>query len=148
MKPSNAQIFESLCHHVRETALLSSSNALLGWDERTGLPEAATEYRAEQMTLLAGMIHRRKTDPQVTRLLDELSESSLASDKHSDAGTIIHKLKWQHDRQLKLPTSLVEELTHIAVRGQHFWQRARAQRDYTIFQPLLEEIIRLKQQEM
>lgn len=144
---ADQEAFDQLCRFTRETALLTSTLSLLGWDERTGLPEAATEYRAEQMTLLAGMIHRRKTDPQVTRLLDELSESPLASDKHSDAGTIIHKLKWQHDRQLKLPTSLVEELTHIAVRGQHFWQRARAQRDYTIFQPLLEEIIRLKQQE-
>lgn len=147
MSHTDQEAFDNLCQFTRETALLTSTLSLLGWDERTGLPEAATEYRAEQMTLLAGMIHRRKTDPQVTRLLDQLSESPLVSDNHADTSTVIQKLKWQHDRQLKLPISLVEELTHTAVRGQHVWQAARAQRDYTIFQPVLAEIIHLKQQE-
>ena len=41
--------FEQLCGHTRETSLLASIEALLGWDERTQLPPAAGEYRAEQM---------------------------------------------------------------------------------------------------
>ena len=56
-------IFDKLCAHVRETALLNSIESLLGWDERTKMPPAAGQYRAEQITYLTGMIHRRHTDP-------------------------------------------------------------------------------------
>ena len=54
-----AATFEKLCRHARETALLGSVESLLGWDERTIMPPAAGAYRAEQMTFLAGMVHRR-----------------------------------------------------------------------------------------
>ena len=139
--------FEDLCRFVRETSLLASTLSLLGWDERTGLPEAASEYRADQMTLLAGLIHRRRTDPQVGRWLDELTDTPLNAEKHSDTETVIRELKRQWSRQIRLPTSLIEKLTHASVRGQHFWQEARRQNDFTIFQPALEEIVDLKQQE-
>ena len=46
--------FDELCSLAREAALLESIEALLGWDERTYMPPAAGEYRAEQMTYLVG----------------------------------------------------------------------------------------------
>ena len=45
-----ATIFDKLLAHTRETALLESINGLLNWDERTKMPPAAGEYRAEQIT--------------------------------------------------------------------------------------------------
>ena len=145
--PHHQKAFEDLCQFTRETSLLISTLSLLGWDERTGLPEAASEYRADQMTLMAGFIHRRRTDPQVGRWLDELTDSPCNAEKYSDTETVIRELKRQWHRQIRLPTSLIEQLTHASVRGQHFWQEARRQDDFTIFQPALEEIIYLKQQE-
>ena len=145
--PQHQKVFEELCQFVRETSLLNSTLSLLGWDERTGLPKAASEYRADQMTLLAGLIHRRRTDPQVGRWLDELTDSPLNAEKYSDTETVIRELKWEWNRQIKLPSPLIEKLTHASVRGQHFWQEARRQDDFKIFQPALEEIIGLKQQE-
>ena len=52
--------YEKLTEHVRETALWHSVESLLGWDERTMLPTAGGDYRAEQMTLVAGMLHKRR----------------------------------------------------------------------------------------
>ena len=62
------QIYERLYEHVRRTSLLESIAAALDWDERTMMPAAGSEYRAEQMTALSGMIHQRWTDPRVGRL--------------------------------------------------------------------------------
>ncbi len=67
MPHSAERLYEELCRYVRQTALLVSVEEVLGWDERTGMPPAGAEHRAEQMTLLAGMIHRRQTDPQLGR---------------------------------------------------------------------------------
>ena len=56
--------YERLCTHAREVAILNSTQSLLGWDERTKLPPAGGEYRAEQMSFLAGFIHRSKRRPR------------------------------------------------------------------------------------
>lgn len=139
--------YENLVHHTRETALLSSIESLLGWDERTMMPAAAGEYRAEQMTLLAGMIHRRQTDRQLGDWLGELAASPLAADAHSDSGATIRELKREYDKKVKLPQLLVEEITRTSVLGQQAWVEARKQDDFRSLQPLLEKMVGLKRDE-
>jgi carboxypeptidase Taq len=139
--------YDNLLAHARETALLGSIESLLGWDERTMMPAAAGEYRAEQMTLLAGMIHRRQTDPMLGEWLGELAASPLAAEPHSDSGATIRELKREYDKKVKLPQSLVEEITRTSVLGQQAWVEARKNNDFPSFQPLLEKMVGLKRDE-
>lgn len=142
-----SRLFELACRHARETALLGSIESVLGWDERTMLPPAGGEHRAEQMTLLSGMIHQRQTDPQYGAWLAELSQSELAADPHSDTGATIRRLKRQYDKKVKLPKTLVEELTRTSVLGQQAWQEARRNDDFAAMRPWLEKTFHLKRQE-
>ena len=139
--------YEELCSHTRETALLSSAQAVLEWDERTRLPAAGGEYRAEQVTQLAGLIHKKQTSPQVGEWLEVLATSPLATDPHSETGAVIGQLKRDYEKKAKLPQSLVEELAHTAVTGQRLWAEARKEDDFSRFQPLLEKTLDLKRQE-
>lgn len=139
-----ARTYEQLCRHAREIALLTAAESALGWDERTMMPPEATEYRAEQLTLLAGLIHQRRTDPRLGEWLRELEHSPLAAEPHSDAGTTIRQLKRDYDKRVRLPQSLVEELTRTASLGQHAWQKAREANDYASFEPLLAKTYELK----
>ena len=95
--------FDKLCQHARETALLESASALLEWDERTKMPDAAGEYRAEQLTYLSGLIHRRHTDPLLGEWLTELAAGPLAADPHSDPGVTIRHIRRDFDKRTKLP---------------------------------------------
>ena len=95
--------YDLLCAHARETALLESVEALLGWDERTYMPPAAGAYRAEQMTYLSGVVHQKHTDPKLGEWLSELAGSELAKDPHSDAGATIRQMKRDYDTRIKLP---------------------------------------------
>jgi carboxypeptidase Taq len=139
--------FEQLCEFSRETALLESVEELLGWDERTMLPAQAGAYRAEQITYLAGAVHRRKTDSQVGRWLEQLVDDPAMADLHCDRGATIRHLRRDYEKKCKLPQSLVEELTRASVVGQQAWTEARAKDDFRSFQPFLERIIELKRQE-
>jgi carboxypeptidase Taq len=139
--------YEKLCAHFREVSLLSSTQSLLGWDERTKLPPAGAEYRAEQMSYLAGLIHQRETAPEVGEWLAELADSPLAADPHSETGADIANLRRDYERKTKLPQALVEELAKLAVLGQQVWAEARKANDYARFQPLLERTVELKRQE-
>ena len=122
---ANQQIFERLVQHARETALWVTTESVLGWDERTKMPAAAAEYRTEQITFLAGVIHARRTDPQLGRWLGQLADSPLAADPTSDTGATIRHLKRDYDKRVKLPQSLVEELARTASVAQHVWQESR-----------------------
>ena len=52
MPDDAATLYQEVCRYARRTAVLASIDAVLGWDERTQLPPAGAEHRAEQSTLL------------------------------------------------------------------------------------------------
>ncbi len=139
--------YDALVHHTRQTALLTSTLDLLGWDERTYMPPAAGPHRAEQTAFLSGLIHQRQTAPEVGEWLDELAGSELAADPYSDAGCTITRLRHDFAKQSRLPQRLVEELARTSSLGEQAWQEARKADDFARFQPLLERTIALKREQ-
>ena len=139
--------FDELCSLSREAALLESIDALLGWDERTYMPPQAGAYRAEQMTYIAGLQHQKRTSPRLGELLGELATSDLAKDPHGDAASTIRQLRRDYEKRIKLPQSLVEELTRASVLGQQAWVKARRDNDFASFAPHVETLYRLKRQQ-
>lgn len=140
--------YEAVRQYVVETGYLNATISLLGWDERTGMPAANAPYRAEQMTLLSGMVHERSVDPRLGEQLNELAESSLVTnDPVSDAAITILRLKRDYGKSVKLPKRLVEELTRASVLGQSQWEKSRANDDYASFAPCLETIVKLKKEQ-
>ena len=100
--------FKAVANEFREIALLEATHALLEWDERTGLPEQAGSYRAEQATLLSGMIHRRKTDQRIGAELAELAHSELVAEPSSPQAATILRLNKEFQRNKKVPIELVD----------------------------------------
>jgi carboxypeptidase Taq len=139
--------FDELCTLARQAALLESIEAVLGWDERTYMPLAAGEYRAEQMTFISGQVHRRRTDPRIGELLAFLASNELTKDAHSDSATTIRQLQRDYDKRVKLPQALVEELTRASVLGQQAWVKARKANDFASFAPHVEKLYGLKRQQ-
>src|SRR5436305_2481410 len=142
-----AKLFDELCSLAREAALIESIEEAIGWDERTYMPPAAGEYRAEQMTCISGVAHRKRTSPRLGELLNELAGSDYMKEPHSDAATTIRELKRGYDKQIKLPQSLVEELTRASVLGQQAWVKAGENNDFQAFAPHAEKLYHLKRQE-
>lgn len=139
--------FESLLNHFRETAILQSTSDLLEWDERTGLPLRAGDYRADQITLLAGLIHARRTDPRIGQWLDQLDDEMAAEDPHGDTAATVRCLRRDHQRACKLPADLVQAISRAVVVGQQRWEAARRDNKYAAFRPALDEILRLRREE-
>ena len=131
--------------HARETALWVTTESVLGWDERTMMPAAAAEYRTEQITFLAGVIHARRTDPRVGRGgWRSWPTVRWPPIRRATPGATIRHLKRDYDKRVKLPQSLVEELARTASVGQHVWQDARARDDFGSFREVLAKMFELK----
>ncbi|EAQ80782.1 carboxypeptidase M32 [Blastopirellula marina] len=138
-----SQQYDELCQEIGEAAKLDSIQQLLEWDERTIMPPKAGAYRAEQVSLLAGLIHERRTSPRVGELLDSLADSPLAADPHSDQGATIRVLAREYRRDSKLPQALVVELSKAKVLAQQNWVQARSSNNFPLFRPHLDNILRL-----
>ncbi len=144
---NRAEAFAWLCRQYREIALLQSSANTLEWDERTGLPAAAGDYRADQVTLLRGLIHQRRTDPRIGETLLKLRETPEARDRESDFGVTVERLREDYERDVRLPQTLVESLARATLVGQQRWDAARQADDFAQFQTALTTIIDLKRDE-
>ena len=60
--------YSQLLAQCREISLLSGTSALLAWDQETLMPKGAGERRAEQLALLASLVHERATAPRLVEL--------------------------------------------------------------------------------
>lgn len=141
------QLFQQVYDHARETSFLESTLALLEWDEHTGLPEQAGLYRADQVTFLSGLTHKRKTDPKLGEWLSELSNSELAEEPNSVLGASIRGWKRDFDRNIQLPESLVKRTAHAISVGQQIWASTKGNNDFDTFLPYLKEIVSLRREE-
>lgn len=130
--------YESLLMELRETAVLASAGAVLAWDQETQLPARGARLRADQLASLSGLVHERRTRPEVQEWLASAeADSELTSDPTVAAN--LREIRRDLDRALKLPGSLVREIAQTAALAQRAWRDAREADDFARFAPWLEK---------
>ena len=140
------QAYDELLKISHELALLNSIDAILGWDQEVNMPPKGAPWRAEQASYLSGTVHRKFTDPRVGDLLATAEAGDFGTDSLSDEAVNLREWRHDYDRQTKVPTELVEELTHTAVMAQGHWAEARKKAEFSLFAPDLKKIIGLVRQ--
>ena len=146
MTPENA--YQDLLARMKEIAVLGNTAGVLGWDQEVYMPPANAPYRAEQLSLLAGMLHHKFTDPAVGEWISQAESSkSLTADPISDSAVNLREWHRSYDRSKKLPQKLVEEMARVTSQAQVEWVEARKENKYSRFQPWLEKIIGLTQEQ-
>ncbi len=131
----------------REVMLYENISALLGWDQETNMPPGAVEGRAEQQSLIQGVLHDKMTDPIIGELLGAAGASeeqpggdSSLSDQ--DQGLVRQYFR-EFNRQTKLPRRLVQDFAAATSNAQPAWAAARKAESFAQFQPHLERITAL-----
>jgi carboxypeptidase Taq len=138
---------EWLVQHSRETAYLKSINRLLSWDQRTQIPAKGQAHRAAQLSLLAGMIHERDTDPRVAEHLARVEGAELVQDASGVAAVNVREWRRNFDQATKIPQTLAVALAQAAAEAETVWEGARPQNDWETFRPYLERMVALKVEE-
>src|SRR5579862_5114545 len=139
--------YEALLQHVKECRLLESCAHLLGWDERTYMPRRGSKHRGEQMALLARLGHEMFTSPAIGDLLGQVEQGNLVTDPDGIEKANVREIRRAYDRAVKLPKRLVEELARTTTQAQQVWETARRDDNFTLFQPWLDMIVKLKREE-
>ncbi|MFN5948620.1 MAG: hypothetical protein ACK43N_09025, partial [Pirellulaceae bacterium] len=137
-----------LIDYFQETARWSGTLALLEWDERTGMPSGGAEQRAQQISDLSVLVHRRRIDRRVIGWLDELQDADsrgLLVDRIPEGS--LSRIREDYEKAVRLPEALVGTLAKATTMGQRAWGEAKEQKDCRSFLPILSEIVELKKEE-
>lgn len=142
------QAYAELVHRMKEVAVLGNTAGILGWDQEVYMPPANAPYRAEQLSLLAGMCHHKFTDPRVGELISIAgAPGKLTTDPLSDSAVNLREWRRSFDRATKLPQKLVEEMALVSSQAQVEWVEARKENKFSRFKPWLDKIIPLCRQQ-
>lgn len=135
--------YQELVGRIKESAVLGSCAAVLGWDERTMMPVAAAPFRGQQMAIMARLTHEMYTHPRIGELLGQCGSENLTDEQQAN----IREIRRGYERATKMPKELVEEIAKVTSEAQSVWQTAKENNDFKSFQPWLEKIVVLKRRE-
>jgi len=138
---TNNTAYAELMAYQRQTEALAKVAERLGWDQETMMPRGGAEQRGEEMAAIEGVLHARRTNPQIAQWLadaDAVDEVAAAQLYHIDRA---------YRRAVKVPGDLAEALARLTSVAQGIWAGARAADKVADFLPTLAEVIALKRQE-
>jgi carboxypeptidase Taq len=140
----SSAVYQQLCERSREVYLLRSVAGVLSWDFETYIPSKAVPYRAEQLSYLEAKAHTLFTEPSVGAWLEAAEQAGF--DPESEEGANIREWRRSYDRATKIPVALVEEFEKTRTLAREAWVQARAESQFSVFEPHLEKIVDLTRQ--
>ncbi len=135
--------YEWLRNHSVETSLVVSTAEVLAWDQRTMIPEKGGPHRAEQLAMLAKILHARATDRRVGEYLTVVEGCAMIADPLSAEAVNAREWRRAYERSTRIPERLAVELARATAEGETAWEQARRAGDWPAFAPMLERIVAL-----
>lgn len=140
-------LLTQLKQKLAELAYLRSTIAILDWDEQIYMPKKGAISRAGTVSYLSGLVHQKVLDLDTDQLLTRLHDA-LQAEKLDDLDAAIVREVWHdYSRAKKLPLDFVTEFARLSSEAHMAWEEARANEDFKNFQPCLEKILVMSQQE-
>ncbi len=134
--------YADLLSQLREVAVFGSMAELLAWDQETMMPARAGGFRAEELAAISELTHERATDPRIGELLAECeADAALTADPLVTAN--LREIRRDYERARKLPAELVAEMSETSSLAMEVWKGARAESDFSRFEPWLVKQIEL-----
>lgn len=129
----------------RNTTLLEGISHHLGWDQETYMPEGHAAHRAEQLKLLAGLVHKEKTSKKFETALNKLINVKTGKivDKSLSPEQVRSAELWRRDfnQEKALPSRFVEDFAKLKSQALEAWRHAREENAFSHFAPFLDKIV-------
>jgi carboxypeptidase Taq len=135
---------QELRERLAEISDLGRARALLAWDERTKMPPAGAEPRAEQEATLARIRHERLVSDELGRLLETAAADLDGAPYESVDASLVRVARREWEKARRVPAELRAAMTRESSRGEHAWAEARERSDFEFFLPYLERNVELR----
>lgn len=139
---ADTETYEQFTEKVRRIENLGAGAGVLQWDQEVKMPDDGIEARSQQLSTLSAVIHEEFTDEEMGEYLDLLE----AEDLDDEQAAMVREIRRQYERKTRVSTELVEEISRTTSEALPKWKEAKAENDFSIFAPKLEELIELKKE--
>lgn len=130
--------FQTLSKKLKDISALSGVSGLLGWDEMVMMPPGAADSRAAQKAALAAVLHEKSTEAELGRILGNLNAANLSAlDEYQRAA--IREAAREYKKASSVTEDLVRREAELESRGYASWVKARQDKDFSAFAPVLKE---------
>jgi carboxypeptidase Taq len=135
---------EDLREHLGEIHDLSRAASLLAWDERTMMPSAGAEARAETLATLARVRHEMFIDDEIGSLIDRgRSETDEAPPGESIDADLLRLVGRDWEKARRVPSELRAEMARASSIAENAWIEAKRESDFEMLLPHLERNVEL-----
>jgi carboxypeptidase Taq len=135
---------DDLRERLAEINDLGRARALLAWDERTHMPPAGIEPRAEQLATLVRIRHERLVSDELGRLIEAAAAELDSQPFDSDEASLVRVARRGWEKARRVAPELRAEITRTSSLAEHAWEEARANSDFGAFLPHLERNVELR----
>jgi carboxypeptidase Taq len=125
---------------------LNGATALLGWDQQCYMPAGGVIGRGNQIGTLSSLAHSKFVSEEVGSLLEELKPYAGSLDQESDDACLIKVTDRDYQKAVNVPNEYVAEWSRVTTVAHGAWEEARANDDFSHFQPHLEKIVEMRRQ--
>jgi carboxypeptidase Taq len=138
---------QQLKQHLADVVHLQHAAAVLGWDQQCFMPPGGAEARAEQLAVLSRLAHEKFTTDETGKRLQEAAAEVKSLSYDSDEAALVRVAQHDYDLATRIPTALVEEIARTTSQAHEVWAKARADKRFADFAPMLEKIFDLMRQQ-
>jgi carboxypeptidase Taq len=136
--------YGKLVERLGEVQDIAAVAEVLSWDQRTMMPAAGSQARADQQATLTRLVFERFTSEEIGDLLEELTPWGESLDYGSPEASVIRVTRRDYEKARRVPIELRSEITRAAALAEPVWREARRTSDFPLFLPHLERIVELK----
>ena len=131
--------YNSLHNHFSTIYDLKHVQAMASWDESSMMPAGGGEARGRAMSTLGVVIHDLLVDPRIPEWLDKAVAESLDAWQAAN----VREIRRMVDEATAVPSDIVRRLGLVTARSEQAWRLARADNDWQVMQPLMQEVVAL-----
>lgn len=137
-------LYNEYCRIVKQAADIKNASAVLQWDQETYLPPYGDELRGQQIATLNELAHNICTSEKLGEILTVLQGKNDLSATQLRNVTLS---AYDYNRQKKIPSPFVREMTESINKSYHAWIAARKANNFTLFEQPLQQVIEMKRKE-
>ncbi len=131
---------------LNDIEYLNGVNGLLGWDEMVMLAPGSADARGKQKSVIASLMHKMQTDPELGTLLDTLNKSDLSHLPSNFERANVRDAFRSYTLTSRKSKEMATAKAELEGKGYQAWAAARKADKYADFAPVLAEIVQLQRE--
>jgi len=138
--------YAALTDEIATVNDLLNAASVLTWDSRTMMPQGGSATRGNQIATLMVLAQERLVSGNTRKALEKAEAETASLDSEDPKRAAVAAIGAAIAYHAKIPAELLRRKAELRTTAQTVWAKARAEKDFGMFSPYLEQTIALQRE--